>query len=216
MEPTLPPTLARLLDPALALTPAIELIAVLAFAFSGFAEARKKNMDVVGVFVVAFVTAFGGGTLRDLLLDRRPFYWVEHYEYVILILVLTMLVTPVMRIAHRLVPNWAYVTADAIGLGFFSIAGLTLALQADMPWIVAALLGVVTGVFGGILRDVIVNEVPMVLSDGKPYALAAFLGCCACLLMLKAGTPSSFAVWASAILIVAVRLVAWRQDWSIK
>ena len=216
MDPALPPTLAKLLDPAVRLTPAIELIAVLAFAFSGFAEARKKQMDVVGVFVVAFVTAFGGGTLRDLLLDRRPFYWVEHYEYVIMILVLTMVVTPVMRIAHRLVPHWAYVTADAIGLGFFSIAGLAFALQADMPWIIAAMLGVVTGVFGGILRDVIVNEVPMVLSDRKPYALAAFIGCCVCLVMLKAGVPADLAAWSSAALIVAVRMIAWRKNWSIR
>jgi uncharacterized membrane protein YeiH len=108
------------------------------------------------------------------------------------------------------------VTADAIGLGFFSIAGLALALQADMPWIVAAMLGVVTGVFGGVLRDVILNEVPMVLRDGKPYALASFLGCCGCLLMLNAGTPSQFALWASAVFIVAVRMVAWRQNWTLK
>jgi uncharacterized membrane protein YeiH len=216
MDPSLPPALTKLLDPALRLTPAIELVAVLAAAFSGFAEARKKKMDVVGVFVVAFVTAFGGGTLRDLLLDRRPFYWVEHYEYVIMILVLTMVVTPVMRIAHRLVPNWAYVTADAIGLGFFSVVGLTLALQADMPWIIAAMLGVVTGVFGGVLRDVILNEVPMVLRDGKPYALAAFIGCCAFLAMLKSGVPAQFATWSSAALIVAIRMVAWRRDWTLK
>jgi len=216
MDPTLPPALAKLLDPALRLTPAIELVAVLAAAFSGFAEARKKKMDVVGVFVVAFITAFGGGTLRDLLLDRRPFYWVQHYEYVIVILVLTILVTPAMRLAHRLVPHWAYVTADAIGLGFFSIAGLTLALQADMPWIIAAMLGVVTGVFGGVLRDVILNEVPMVLRDGKPYALAAFLGCCLCLLMLNAGTPTDFALWFAAAFIVAVRMVAWRLNWTLR
>lgn len=216
MDPSLPPVLTKLLDPALRLTPAIELVAVLAAAFSGFAEARKKKMDVVGVFVVAFVTAFGGGTLRDLLLDRRPFYWVEHYEYVIMIMVLTMLVTPVMRLAHRLVPTWAYVTADAIGLGFFSIAGLALALQADMPWIIAAMLGVVTGVFGGVLRDVILNEVPMVLRDGRPYALAALAGCAFFLLIVEAGMPASLATWISAALIVAVRLIAWRWNWTIR
>lgn len=198
-----------------ALLPALELVAVLAFAFSGFAEARKARMDVVGVFTVAFVTAFGGGTLRDLLLDRRPFYWVEHYEYVIAILVLTLLATPIMRLAHRLVPQWAFVTADAIGLGFFSVAGTALAIQADMPWIVAILLGVVTGVFGGILRDVILNEVPLVLRDGRPYALAAFIGCGAYLAMLQAGVPESFALWAASVLIVATRLLAWRGDWRI-
>ncbi len=203
------------LAPAAALLPALELVAVLACAFSGFAEARKKQMDVVGVFTVAFVTAFGGGTLRDLLLDRRPFYWVEHYEYVIAILVLTMIVTPAMRVAHRLVPQWAFVTADAIGLGFFSIAGTALALHADMPWIVAMLLGVVTGVFGGILRDVILNEVPVVLRDGRPYALAAFIGCGSYLAMLQVRVPDLLALWAAALLIVAIRMLAWRGDWRI-
>ena len=210
------PLLVQALAPVLRLVTAIELVAVIAAAFSGFAEARKKGMDVVGVFTVAFVTAFGGGTLRDLLLDRRPFFWVDHYEYVIIILVLTILVTPAMRIAHRLVPNWAFVTADAIGLGFFSIAGMALAVQADMPWIIAAMLGVVTGVFGGVLRDVILNEVPMVLRDGKPYALASFLGCGAYSLMLSAGLPLPIALWSAAGFIVVVRMVAWRQDWTLK
>jgi uncharacterized membrane protein YeiH len=210
------PLLVQALAPGPRLVTAIELVAVIAAAFSGFAEARKKEMDVVGVFTVAFVTAFGGGTLRDLLLDRRPFFWVDHYEYVIIILVLTVLVTPAMRIAHRLVPNWAFVTADAIGLGFFSIAGMALAVQADMPWIIAAMLGVVTGVFGGVLRDVILNEVPMVLRDGKPYALASFLGCGAYSLMLLAGLPQSVALWSAAAFIVAVRMLAWRHDWTLK
>ncbi len=210
------PLLVQALAPVLRLVTAIELVAVIAAAFSGFAEARKKEMDVVGVFTVAFVTAFGGGTLRDLLLDRRPFFWVDHYEYVIIILVLTILVTPAMRIAHRLVPNWAFVTADAIGLGFFSIAGMALAIQADMPWIIAAMLGVVTGVFGGVLRDVILNEVPMVLRDGKPYALASFLGCGAYSLMLSAGLPQSVALWSAAGFIVVLRMVAWRQNWTLK
>lgn len=216
MSAALPIDLAQALAPVERLVPAIELVGVMAFAFSGFAEARKKDMDVVGVFVIAFVTAFGGGTLRDLLLDRRPFFWVENSEYVVLLLVLTMLITPTMRLAHRLVPNWAFVTADAIGLGFFSIAGMAYAMQVGMPWIVAAMMAVITGVFGGLLRDVILNEVPMVLRDGKPYALAAFLGCGAYSLMLAAGMPSSAAAWAASTFIVIVRLLAWRYDWSIK
>ena len=90
------------------------------------------------------------------------------------------------------------------------------ALQVGMPWIVAAVIAVITGVFGGLLRDVILNEVPMVLRDGKPYALAAFLGCGAYSLMLAAGMPSSAAAWAASTFIVIVRLLAWRYDWSIK
>jgi len=194
---------------------AIELIAVLAFALSGFAEARSKQMDVVGVFTVAFVTAFGGGTVRDVLLDRRPFYWVEHYEYVILLLVLTLLARPVLRLtSHGATPRLLLV-ADAVGLGFFSVTGVALGLAAEMPWIIAAMMGVITGVVGGVLRDVILNEVPMVLRDGKPYALAAFIGCWAYLLMLAAALPAALAQWSAAGLIVLIRLIALRRDWTI-
>ncbi len=199
-----------------AVVPAIEFVAVLAAAFSGFAEARNKKMDPVGVFTVAFITAFGGGTLRDVLLDRRPFFWVQHQQYVVLILVLTLIGTPLMRIAQRVVPNALFVIADAIGLGFFSIAGVVVANELGSPPIVAAMMGVVTGVFGGVLRDVILNEVPMVLRDGKPYALAALAGCVFFLLVIEAGLPLELATWVAAALIVAIRLVAWRWNWTLR
>jgi uncharacterized membrane protein YeiH len=96
-----------------AVVPAIEFVAVLAAAFSGFAEARNKKMDSVGVFTVAFITAFGGGTLRDVLLDRRPFFWVEHQAYVVLILVLTLIATPLLRLAQRVVPTTPFVTSSS-------------------------------------------------------------------------------------------------------
>jgi len=199
-----------------AVVPAIEFVAVLAAAFSGFAEARNKKMDPVGVFTVAFITAFGGGTLRDVLLDRRPFFWVQHQHYIVLILVLTLIATPLLRLARRVVPMTLFVIADAIGLGFFSIAGVSVANELGSPPIIAAMMGVVTGVFGGVLRDVILNEVPMVLRDGRPYALAALAGCVFYLLLLDTGVPASAATWISAALIVAVRLIAWRWNWTIR
>jgi uncharacterized membrane protein YeiH len=199
-----------------AVVPAIEFVAVLAAAFSGFAEARNKKMDPVGVFTVAFITAFGGGTLRDVLLDRRPFFWVQHQHYILLFLVLTLIATPLLRLAHRVVPTTLFVVADAIGLGFFSIAGVSVANELGSPPIIAAMMGVITGVFGGVLRDVILNEVPMVLRDGKPYALAALAGCAFFLLVIDAGMPASLATWVAAALIVAVRLIAWRWNWTIK
>jgi uncharacterized membrane protein YeiH len=199
-----------------AVVPAIEFIAVLAAAFSGFAEARNKKMDAVGIFTVAFITAFGGGTLRDVLLDRRPFFWVQHHQYVVVILVLTLIAAPALRLAQRVVPTAAFVTADAIGLGFFSIASCSVALAMGQPAIIAALMGVLTGVFGGVLRDVILNEVPVVFRDGRPYALVAFIGCLTYLAMVRSGTGETFALWSAAALTVAVRLIAWRGDWSIK
>lgn len=204
------------MKPEIAVVPTIEFVAVLAAAFSGFAEARKKRMDPVGVFTVAFITAFGGGTLRDLLLDRRPFFWVQHVEYVVLILVLTLVAAPLLRLAHRVVPETAFVLADAVGLGFFSIAGTTVSLAAGMPWVVAAMFGVVTGVCGGLLRDVILNEVPLVLRDGKPYALASFAGCWLYLLLNQIAASEPLALWGSAALIVVMRMIAWRANWTIK
>jgi uncharacterized membrane protein YeiH len=201
--------------PAFDVVKAVELVAVLACAVSGFAEARSKQMDVVGVFTVAFVTAFGGGTVRDILLDRRPFFWVEHYEYVILILVLTLLTRPLLRLSAYGATPKLLVVADAVGLAFFSITGVSLGLAAGLPWVIAAMMGVITGVVGGVLRDVILNEVPMVLRDGRPYALASFIGCWLYLLMLEAGSPAALAMWLSAALIVAVRLVAWLRDWTL-
>jgi uncharacterized membrane protein YeiH len=135
---------------------------------------------------------------------------------VVLILVLTLIATPLLRLAQRVVPPPLFVVADAIGLGFFSIAGVSVAHELGSPPIVAAMMGVVTGVFGGVLRDVILNEVPMVLRDGRPYALAALAGCVFYLLVLDAGMPAAVATWVASALIVAVRLVAWRWNWTIR
>lgn len=194
----------------------VEVVAVFACAFSGFAEAQRKDMDIVGVYVVAFLTAFGGGTLRDVLLDRRPFFWVEHELYPIVILAMTLVATPMMRLAHRITPHPAFVAADAVGLAFFSISGVALALDSGMSPFVASMMGVVTGVFGGVLRDVVLNEVPMVLRDGRPYAIAAFIGCWLYILMVQAGSGAALALWTAAALTIGIRLVAWRFDWSIK
>ena len=151
-----------------------------------------------------------------MLLDRRPFFWVDHQQYPILILALTLIAAPLMRIAQRIIPNLAFVVADAIGLGFFSIAGVALALDSGMSPFVASVMGVVTGVFGGVLRDVVLNEVPMVLRDGRPYAIAAFLGCWLYILMVHIGASSALALWTAAAATTGFRLVAWRYNWSIK
>jgi uncharacterized membrane protein YeiH len=201
---------------ALTLIFVVEVVAVLACAFSGFAEAQRKDMDLVGVYVVAFLTAFGGGTLRDVLLDRRPFFWVEHEQYPIIILAMTLIAAPLMRLAQRIIPNSAFVAADAVGLAFFSISGVALSLERGMSPFVASVLGVVTGVFGGVLRDVVLNEVPMVLRDGRPYAIAAFVGCWLYILMMQAGAGAAMALWTAAAVTTGFRLAAWRYDWSIK
>jgi uncharacterized membrane protein YeiH len=188
----------------------IEIMAILVGAFSGFIEARRKRMDLVGVFTVAFIAAFGGGTLRDILLDRRPLFWVQHEEYAILIFVLAMVASPLMKTLRHMVSERLIVIADAVGLGLFSVAGVSSALDAHMPLFIASMMGVITGIFGGVLRDIVCNEVPMVFRDGKPYAICAFVGNWIFLLMGMYGFPHDFALWSSALFISGLRLLTWR------
>jgi uncharacterized membrane protein YeiH len=190
----------------------IEIVAILVGAFSGFIEARRKRMDPVGIFTVAFITAFGGGTLRDILLDRRPLFWVIHQEYAILIFVLALIATPLIRTLRHIVSERMIVIADGIGLGLFSIVGVAAALNAGMPLFIASMMGVITGIFGGVLRDIVCNEVPMVFRDGKPYAICAFIGCWMFLLMKQFGVDLDFALWSSALAITAMRLITWKFD----
>lgn len=190
----------------------IEILAILVGAFSGFIEARRKRMDPVGVFTVAFITAFGGGTMRDILLDRRPLFWVTHQEYAILIFVLALIAAPLIRTLRQVVSERMIVIADAVGLGLFSIAGVAAALDAQMPIFIASMMGVITGIFGGVLRDIVCNEVPMVFRDGKPYAICAFIGSWMFLLMKKFGFEPDFALWSSAMVITTLRLITWKFE----
>jgi uncharacterized membrane protein YeiH len=188
----------------------IEIVAILVGAFSGFIEARRKRMDLVGVFTVAFIAAFGGGTLRDILLDKRPLFWVIHQEYAILIFVLALVASPLIRTLRHIVSERLIVIADAVGLGLFSVAGVASALDAHMPLFIASMMGVITGIFGGVLRDIVCNEVPMVFRDGKPYAICAFIGNWLFLLMWIYGVSHDFALWSSALFITGLRLVTWK------
>ena len=104
------------------------------------------------------------------------------------------------------------VIADGIGLGLFSIVGVAAALNAGMPLFIASMMGVITGIFGGVLRDIVCNEVPMVFRDGKPYAICAFIGCWMFLLMKQVGVDLDFALWTSALAITAMRLITWKFD----
>lgn len=188
----------------------IETLGIVAFAISGFIEARRKDMDLVGVFTVAFITAFGGGTLRDLLLDRRPLFWVEHQEYSLLVFVLALVLTPFLRHLQYAFSERLIVVADAFGLGLFSALGASLAQDAGMPIFVAAMMGVITGIFGGVLRDVLCNEIPLVFRRGHLYATCSFAGCWVFLLLERFDAPEAVSLFASILVTVVLRLAAVR------
>ena len=155
---------------------AIEAAAILAFAVSGLLEAARKKLDVVGICVVVGLSAFGGGTLRDILLDRRPFFWVEHSAWLWALLGMSLLAMMFLRAKHFAPTERAVQWPDAIGLGLFTAGGTQVALAGGMPAIVAVLMGMVTAVFGGVLRDIVCNEIPQAFIDHRPYAVCSFAG----------------------------------------
>ena len=180
----------------------IEIAAVVVSAVSGVLEARKKKMDFVGVYAVALITAFGGGTVRDVLLDRRPLYWVENDQFVIWIFALCIGLLYGTR--GRILSQKLIDVPDALGLGLFSVTGAYYALEHQTGLFIASLFGVITGVFGGVLRDVVCNEVPAVFSPSTSlYATCSFVGAWTYLLLLR--TPA--AAWAAIAGIVVTFLL---------
>ena len=199
---------------AFALT-TLELLATAAFALSGIIEAARKRMDIVGVCVVAFVTAFGGGTLRDLLLDQRPFFWVREQYVLAGVLALSLVALRFMRLRHLAITERSIQWPDAIGLGLFCASGVHLALVTGMPPLVCLIMGVVTAVFGGVLRDLICNEVPESLRNHQPYALCAFAGGVLYLVCNALDVPDWLSIMACAILTFLLRALAILRNWSL-
>jgi len=166
----------------------IELAAVAVCAVSGVLAASGRRFDLFGILVLAVVTALGGGTIRDICLGAYPIFWIRNPSYIATALaaaVLTIIAARFFRMPHRLL-----LIADAFGLALFAIAGTEKALQFQPSGLIAILMGVVTGVAGGVLRDVLRREVPIVFQpEIFLYATAALAGA-ALLVGLRAYFPS--------------------------
>lgn len=194
---------------------AIEVVGVVAFAFSGISAAARQQLDLVGVTAVAGLAAFGGGTLRDLLLDRRPLFWVQHVELVWLILILAVAAVLFMRARHIAPTERAMQWPDAIGMGFFSAGGTQIALGMDMPALVAVIMGLVTAIFGGVLRDIVCNQIPSVFSDHRLYAICAFAGGWVLVAGHAAALPASLALIIAAVFATGMRMLAIIFNWQL-
>ncbi len=187
----------------------LEAAAVLISAIAGMIVASTKRMDIVGAYALAVVNAFGGGTVRDLLLDHRPFYWMQHWEFLVAILAICVpfvynsrmyrLASEVHRRSFRV---------DAIGLALFTITGVGVALEQGRPLIVAVLMGVITGTMGGVLRDLVVNEVPDLFRPGALYATASFTGGLAFIAALENDMRYSYATAIGVVVVAGLRLIS--------
>ena len=183
----------------------VGLAAVAVSALTGVLDAGRRQMDLVGVVMVGCATALGGGTVRDLLLDR-PVFWVADQTYLLTALATTIVTFFAVR-AMRLPPK-LFLIPDAIGLALFTVAGTQIALEWHAPWLVASLLGVITGVVGGILRDVLCNAMPLIFVRGELYASAAWAGALLLVGLQSAEVSPVIAAWAAMAVIFTARMLA--------
>ena len=194
----------------------LEAIGVIAFAISGFIEAARKHFDFVGVVMISFIAAFGGGTLRDLILDRRPFFWVEQEFWIWALIGIGVAAPFFVKAAHIEFTEKAMLIPDAFGLGIFAAGGTHIALVSGATPMVAVIMGVITAVFGGVLRDVLVNEVPRAFHDHQPYAVIAFAGGWLVVLLGYLRTPEFLDILIPAVLMIILRLLSVKFGWELK
>lgn len=193
----------------------LEVLGVLAFAASGIIEAARKKLDVFGVVLIAAIAAFGGGTLRDILLGKTTFFWMQNELWVWLIIAIGVVTPLFFRARHIEITQRAMEWPDAIGLGLFATTGAQLALDAGLSPLMAALMAVITTVFGGIIRDVLVNEIPRAVNDHQPYALMAFGGAWILWGLEELQVEDTVAITSTALLIILVRFLAIIFKWKL-
>ncbi|MFN2397843.1 MAG: trimeric intracellular cation channel family protein [Gemmatimonadaceae bacterium] len=188
----------------------LELLGVGVFAISGALVAGRKRLDLLGVVVIAAVTAIGGGTIRDLLLDRHPVFWIADPTHLYIILgaaALTIVYVRRFRPPERLL-----LVADALGLALFTISGAQVAERSGLSGIAVVLMGTLTGAAGRVIRDVLTAEIPMILRRGQIYATASIAGAMIYLVLQRAGLDRSAAGLIGMLAIACLRFaaIAWR------
>lgn len=190
---------------------ALDLVGVFVFGLSGGLAAVRARLDLFGVVVVAAVTALGGGVLRDTLLGANPPYTFRHWPYLVVPVVagaVAFWLHPQVRRLRKTV-----LVLDAAGLGLFTVTGTSAALDARLGWAAASVLGVITGIGGGIIRDILLRQIPVVLQR-EIYAVAALVG--ALLVCLGHQLKLERAPWliATAVVVFALRVLALRRQWQ--
>jgi uncharacterized membrane protein YeiH len=190
----------------------LDLFGVAVFAISGSLAAGRKRMDVFGVIVLGLVTALGGGSLRDALLDSGPVFWVEDPGYLLVAVASSLLTFIAVRVIS--IPWRGLLISDALGLSVFMAIGTAKALAITGSASVAIVMGVMTGVAGGMIRDVLSAEVPLILRK-EIYATAALCGSVAYVILLRLGVGNIACLMLSAAVTLLIRLAAIHWSFSL-
>lgn len=183
----------------------LNLIGIFAFAMSGATLAIKKHFDVFGIFVLAFVTATGGGTIRDLLVGTNTVSWIRDNQLIYAVTAGAMVAIILFRIIHHL--NFFVYIFDAIGLGLFTIAGIEKGLILELNMFMCVALGAISATFGGVLRDILSGEKPMLLTRKEIYASASVAGGLLYFGLISLGLPNHMTAVMAIIFIILVRMV---------
>ncbi len=194
----------------------MEYAGTIAFAISGALAAGRKRMDYVGVVILGSIVAVGGGTIRDLIVGVTVF-WIDDPTYFIVASLTALATIPLTRTGtldqlrrFRLIQ-----ISDAAGMALFVVTGTNVALAAGANHLAAAIVGVISGVGGGILRDVLANDTPDVLIGGQFYASAAFLGAASYVLLIRAPVSTLLVFWIPIIIIFGIRSVSLYYGWGV-
>jgi len=182
------------------------LLGVAVFAVSGALTAGRKNFDLLGVAVIAFVTAMGGGTLRDLLLDQNPIFWIRDTTY--LYVVLGAAAATLVYVRFNKPPQLSLLIADALGLALFTIGGAQIAEAQGLPAVIVIFMATITGAMGGVIRDVMCGEIPMLIRPGELYATTAIAGASVYLILQELGVAVNIAAPIGMTVVAVFRIAS--------
>lgn len=190
----------------------LDLIGTMAFAMSGALTAMNKKLDPFGVFIIAFVTSVGGGTLRDIMIGRTPVGWMLDLNYVYVIVVGYILAILFRKKFDRL--RTSMFLFDTIGLGVFTLIGLEKGINVGLHPLICISLGTMTACFGGVLRDILCSEIPVVFRK-EIYATLCILGGFVFFILRKLNIDNDFLYLTTSLFIILIRLLAVKYKWSL-
>ena len=190
----------------------LDLMGCFVFAISGVLTAIDKKFDLVGSTIIGFVTALGGGTLRDVLIGKTPVGWMVDNSYLLVI----FMAVPICYLFRDTILKLrkSVFLFDTIGIGLFTILGLQKTLSLELSMTVAVLMGIVSAVFGGIIRDVLCNEVPLIFRR-EIYATACLVGALIYLLLSQFQFNNYVSSFAAILVVILIRYLAVRNKWSL-
>ena len=190
----------------------LDLLGTIAFAISGTLAAIHKKLDPFGVFIIAFVTAVGGGTLRDILIDRNTVSWMQDLNYVYAIIGATIFTIIIRKKIDYL--STSLFLFDTIGLGIFTIIGTEIGIQQNLHPIISIILGTITATFGGVIRDILCNEIPIIFKK-EIYASACIAGAITFIVLSNFEIDTTITYIITVVIVISIRLIAVKFKLSL-